>query len=67
MARSAFQGIVSVEAESDVGGREFRTGRLLCRGRLLCTGRFVICRNIRKQPDCKYTIKTLKHHKKAYI
>ena len=61
MARSTFQGIVSVEAESDVRGREFRTGRLLR------TGRFVICRNIRKQPDCKYTIKTLKHHKKAYI
>lgn len=28
MARSAFQGIVSVEAESDVRGREFRIGRL---------------------------------------
>ena len=47
MARSAFQGIVSVEAESDVRGREFRTGRLLR------TGRFVICRNIRLNEDCK--------------
>ena len=47
MARSAFQGIVSVEAESDVRGREFRTGGLLR------TGRFVICRNIRLNEDCK--------------